>query len=431
MGLFLLFLAARSLHATDLFDPVPIRVLRGPAATPWDMIECLRDRDPHLRREMFLRSTQPRDHTGGGIVDGFGTTTPPSSDFLLHYAPRSGRTTQRIPVLLIPGSGSNANHSFVGVMPQGEGGMMRYLSDRGLPVFAVTFAANHGDNHFQAEAIANAITKIRQVTGAPRVDLVAHSKGAVAARIYLSDLVASRPWRTRYRRDVRRALFLAAPNRGTDFVFRHPVSAALVFAREGLAFPAPRDLTYGFDLTGRTGILGGAFSGESQMLHDWSDRYPPNPMEPDSIISFSGGYGVAGHYPGIRKAIQRGGDLIERLERKGLDPSVEVGILYGTRPWFDRVTPDGIRRDAIMGEMDGPSDGIVLVDSLRATGGLVRRGARLLAVKELPINHAQCVYHPDALAWVYGQLIRPEDDPPSGTAMMPGVIPSSMKMTKP
>lgn len=401
----LLLLPASGVLATDAFTGTPVRTLTGSRAAPWDRIEAHVDAHPGMIQETFIRGVHQQDHTGTGIIDGFdGVTTPPSSQFLLHIAPLASKPTHPVPVLLVHGAGSNANHSFVGLRPGGAKCLMRRLSDGGFSVFAVTFAHPHGDCFLQAEAVADAITRVKQLTGAPQVDIVCHSKGGVAARMYTSGL--RRPWATDFRGDVRRVMFLASPQLGIDFSFRHPTSATFFFQLIGAAFSAPRDITPLTDPTGRKSIFGGAFTGQLQMLNDWSKVHPPSLIEADWLVSYIGGWGFMGHYPGIAEAIDRGEHLIDRLESKGLDPRVEYSILCGSRRMFDTFTESGVIHDAVPGEMDGPGDGLVFRESLRATTGLSRRGARCIDLTEKPINHAECLYAPDALSWVEGGLAR-------------------------
>jgi hypothetical protein len=391
--------------ATDLFTGQPLRTLTGERSAPWERIEAHLDPHPGMIQETFIRGVHQQDHAGTGIIDGFdGVTTPPSSQFLLHVAPGWNKAIHPVPVLLVHGAGSNANQSFVGLRPDGARAMMRKLADSGFAVFAITFAHPHGDNFLQAEALADAVARVKQLTGAPQVDLVCHSKGGVVTRMYTSGL--RRDWATDYRGDVRRVLFLASPQRGIDFSFRHPTSATIFFQMIGAAFSAPRDITPLTDPTGRKSIFGGAFTGQLQMLHDWSGVHPPQLIEADWLVSYTGGWGFLGHYPGIAEAIRRGESVIDRLERRGLDPKIEFALLFGSRRMFDQFTEHGVVHDAAPGEMDGPGDGLVFRESLRATTGLTRRGARCVDVTEQPINHAECVYAPSALTWVTEQLSR-------------------------
>ena len=76
--------------------------------------------------------------------------------------------------------------------------------------------------------MADAIDRIKKLTGAGTVDVVAHSKGGIAARIYMSNMSA-----TAYRHDVRRLVMLGVPNLGTDFAFRNPSISYLIYTAGG------------------------------------------------------------------------------------------------------------------------------------------------------------------------------------------------------
>ena len=81
--------------------------------------------------------------------------------------------------LIVPGAGDNASRSAVPAISE--------LRQRGYGCFSITFAHPHGDNYVQAQQIANAVARIREVTGASQVDIIAHSKGATATAIYLAN----------------------------------------------------------------------------------------------------------------------------------------------------------------------------------------------------------------------------------------------------
>ena len=387
--------------ATEQFEPKPEATVTGAAAAPWDRTERLHDRHPELITEKFNRDTQPKDMIGEGIVDAFGTSTPSSGTVLLHFAPGWKKATQKVPVLLVHGTGSNANHSFA-VARDGHGEMVNHLTKEGRAVFAVSFAAPFGSNWLQREMLADAIARVKQVTGSSQVDLIAHSKGCVVARMYISDV--KKPWGTAYRGDVRRAVLLASPNLGIDFTWRHPNSATFVFPAMGVNFASPRDMTYMIDLTGSHGVYGGTQDGVLELAYDLARQYPYSLLEVDGIVSRLGGFGTLGHYPGIEAAIERTGHLIDQLEHAGVDPRVELALMAGTNQYF--ANPSPLPVPPIPGELDGPSDGMVLSVSLEHTSGLTRRGAHLLELKRLKVNHGECVYAPEALAWISGILAR-------------------------
>jgi triacylglycerol lipase len=75
----------------------------------------------------------------------------------------------------------------------------------GAKVQTITFQDPTGSNRDHAEEIDSAVAHILHETGAPRIDIVAHSMGGLATRWYLRTHAAP----------VRRAVFIASPHRGT------------------------------------------------------------------------------------------------------------------------------------------------------------------------------------------------------------------------
>ena len=106
-----------------------------------------------------------------------------------------------VPVLLVPGWGDAAPE----VRPIAE-----RLIEEGWPeqnVLALTFRDPFGSNEGNAREVAEAVLRLRELSGGERVDIVAHSMGGLAVRRLLSGLPESEY--------VRRVVFLATPHRGT------------------------------------------------------------------------------------------------------------------------------------------------------------------------------------------------------------------------
>lgn len=76
----------------------------------------------------------------------------------------------------------------------------------GPAVRALTFEEPTGSNMDHAAEIDSVVTLVLQETGAPEVDIVAHSMGGLATRWYLN---------TRPEAPVRRVAFLGTPHQGT------------------------------------------------------------------------------------------------------------------------------------------------------------------------------------------------------------------------
>jgi pimeloyl-ACP methyl ester carboxylesterase len=300
-----------------------------------------------------------------------------------------------VPVLLVHGAGLTANHCFADrPIEQPHEGLAARLARSGRAVFALTFAHPHGDNFLQAEALALALARVREVTGKKQVDLVAHSKGGMAARIYLSD--AGPEWATRYRGDVRRYVMLGTPNGGIDVSFAYPNLNYWILEKKS---PAPLSwldgLHYGVrkDFTAQSiYAAGGAFPGQAQMLRRWDDRYGKTTSKGqfDVETTYEGGKGLVSTSLGIDRAIEKGGHVIARLSKKGIAPGVQLAALAGTQSWVV----------GLVGERRGPSDGLLLAASVRELGPLTQRGAKVIRSDLRRWNHLQLVYEPGANDWV-------------------------------
>jgi len=104
-----------------------------------------------------------------------------------------------VPVLVVPGWFDTA---------EALAGLRVRLRSAGWPadrVAAVTFADPTGSNVEHAEEIGRAVGFLLRRTGAEQVDIIAHSMGGLATRVYLRDNPGT----------VRRVVFMATPHRGT------------------------------------------------------------------------------------------------------------------------------------------------------------------------------------------------------------------------
>jgi triacylglycerol lipase len=124
---------------------------------------------------------------------------------LLGAAPAAAQT---YPVLLVPGWGDDATN----LAPLRE-----LLIDAGWPeeqVVALSFVDPFGSNASHAQEIAEAAEALRERTGTPRIDVIAHSMGGLATRYFLANLPDRTPT-GRLAPPVRRVIFLGTPHRGT------------------------------------------------------------------------------------------------------------------------------------------------------------------------------------------------------------------------
>lgn len=335
------------------------------------------------------------------IVAAFGQEAPASRHVLLHLGRRWEKGTG-VPILLVHGATVDAQYWHNPYGHPGHG-LAPVLEAEGRPVFAVTFAHRHGDNFLWAEQLNVAIARVRDLTGAPCVDVVAHSKGAVAARILASGLGLE--WSRPYRGDIRRLVLVGAPNLGIDYMFRHPLMNWGIFPER----PDPRmnaPMTWARTLVGGVWVntdpyslyrAGGFFPGQSQMLYRWDETYALPKTEPDWRTTYHGGRGLVSVSRGIERAIGEGGHLIDRLREAPLDANIQLAVLGG----------DASNRPFFLNEYTGPSDGLVFVKSAMHTEDMTRGGATLLAADVLPLNHGQLVYKSTAKRWIADVLNRP------------------------
>lgn len=133
---------------------------------------------------------------------------------LLHYAgdPPAGAPQGR-PVLLVHGANKDANFWWDPSEDGANKGLPQRLRDQGCQVFALTFAHNQDDNLLQAEQISNCIDRIKELTGQSQIDLIAHSKGGVSSRIYVTDEVKE-SWMHKFKGELHRLALVWFPQRG-------------------------------------------------------------------------------------------------------------------------------------------------------------------------------------------------------------------------
>jgi triacylglycerol lipase len=439
--------------ATPAFDPTtPAERFEGRETFTqpedirlWNAIERWEDMEPGLFvQEAFNDGITWRDTDfTPWIASAFGTGTPHSASFLLHIGLRED-TAEGTPILMVPGAGDNASRGFVT--------MATRMDRTNRPVFAMTFAHPHGDVFRHAEAVADAIAVIRARTGAEQVDVVAHSKGGIAATIYASNLPSTDWGRadyaqhgTAYRGDVRRLVLVATPLGGVDTTYRWSGLNLYSLDSDAAISPSAWSTYYALpgvptDLSDQDMLPDGAdyFPGQRQLLapldalhplpgsQSWLGLYA---LQPDWLSTYNGGFGFQSYSEGIDVAIEAGGDLIARLRSAGVDPAVEVFLLAGTNPIMpngdddlaktfgqlggfldyeelladatDRGIPitadddelDGLERGAlVLGELTGPSDGLVFVASALLEAAVDARGAQVIEARQANLSHIDLLY---------------------------------------
>jgi triacylglycerol esterase/lipase EstA (alpha/beta hydrolase family) len=448
----------------------------------WSRVERLADPD----RGLFVAETfndvtawPAESNFAPWIADMFGTATPHSSSFLLHVGPNA-EFTRGTPILMVPGAADNASRGFVT--------MAARMDLRGRPVYAMTFAHPHGDVFRHAEAIADAIARVKADTGADQVDVVAHSKGGVELAVYLAN-TASAEWGdtpsaqayeavgTAYRGDVRKAVFIATPLSGIDTGFRWTNANLLGLSADTALSPSSWSAYYPYttvnwavstDLSAQDFLPadGDLFPGQRQLLARQDHELPGSntslglyALQLDWYTTYEGGTGYYSTSDGIDAAIDAGGDVLGHLASNGADPGVRLYTLAGTNPLMPNGTGDylgsvfgeafgdlsdastntwsnlladlvgdglvenGVAREEVqglasgalvLGEVSGPSDGLVFVESATSAEALTARGARIVdsAVKNL--SHIDLLY---ASPITGGLLVDAADDAAGNTWM--------------
>ena len=466
MSLAVFLLLSPAAHATAGFDPTtPAARFEGPevflqdgSIQLWSAIERLEDPDRSLFGAGTYNSMTAwpvESDFSPWIADCFGTGEPHTSSVLLHMGLHEESATGT-PILFVPGAGDNGSRGMVT--------MAAHMDTTGRPAYALTFAHPHGDVFEQAESIADAIARIKERTGAAQVDLVSHSKGGIAAAIYLSNLPGA-SWSdadysavgTQYQGDVRRAVFIAVPLGGTDTVFRWPLANALLLDADLSMAPSSWRTWYPYGASFPTGATdlraqdhlssdGDLFPGQRQLVARWDDVYAlpgASPLlgayalQPDWWTTYEGGLGYQSMSDGIDAAIADGGDVIASLGRNGVDADVELFILAGENPllhngseyWIDALygeaftdmlTASGdawaalvadlvgeglssvgftegevqglVQGKLMLGEVSGPSDGLVFLASATQAGSLTGRGAVVAETRVVDLAHLDLLY---------------------------------------
>ncbi len=357
---------------------------------PWHRVLHLQITHPMLSADKFLDETR---HTDPDIVEWFdGETDPGPGHFLLHEG-NLCTDAASTPVLLLHGTGGNAQETFVEPDLLGAN-YLATLESEGLCVYAITFAHPFGNIWNETIVLAGALEWIRGETGVSKVDVVGHSKGGIPAIAYASGYALDH-FALEYAGDIRRLVLMGTPIGGMDFSFRHPTFNYPDEMMQ-LAMPGTWDqiLEYGtWKDVYETSIYGGAYDGNLQLLRAWDDEYSLNMVEQDWYTTYYGGQGFISHSLGIAEAIDMGGNFMAGLRTHTVPASVDVFIGYGSSPVLG----------AVVWEATGPSDGLVFVASA-SDQSLFENVA---GAHEFPLlSHWQLVSTNTGADWVASKLLQ-------------------------
>ncbi len=392
----------------------------------WVRVERWKDDNPGFIQEDRF-PLDDRAAQNGQRLKFFGADpVPHSSVSILYYAPGWDKAKQATPILLVHGVDQAdrgwANPGELGDYGCGQKtcpntGLMQELAGQGYSVFAVSFAHVQGDSFYWAEQIGNAIKIVRARTGAPKVDLIAWSKGTMPTRMYVSSL--TQPWGTAYQGDVRKVVLIGGPNLGMDYSFRYGTalnaSVAIDFGGKNNA-PIPHDELYiNFKWVDRAehGIWkspkGDNYHGQLQAIARWDDKYPLTGVANFGLGEFPVGdsestyvgdanakvKAIYARGPGIDAAIAQG-SIIDDIVAAGMPASVETYLLCGDIDLKD----SSAMLTGVPNEIAGPSDGVVFIDSCAAKDGI----GKLAGTTILKWNHLQLGFKPEAVATITAWL---------------------------
>ena len=377
--------------------PADSKVVRVVRSKYWERIECYQDKTHPFAAQSVLNKSRHEDLE---VVAAFGSQLPDSSLFLLHFGPK-WRVNKGKVVVLAHGASDNSTRAWAAPeMMTGDPyktGLLQALEAKGYRVFAVTFPHKHGNIFYEAQYLADAVELAKLATGAAKVTLIGHSAGGLAARAYVSGYRLNTAW-TAYRGDVEKLITLATPHRGTDFAFRHPEFNYFSIKDEPVA-NAPmswdRILYYGqWQDTSEFSIYSDNFPMQQQVLYDWTAKYPVNTLSPDFYTTLHGGQGFVSHSLGINNAILKGGNFMNNFMAYPVPPELPVVVIAGT---------NSTMKDIPATEKDGPSDGLLFVESASHTADL-NHPARKLPIKTYLVNenHLTISYSPAMQAMITG-----------------------------
>lgn len=336
----------------------------------WDSVEHWNDTDSAWPAEHYLADGR-QNQTGEPAIL-FGSAQPPGSRFLLYRAP-GWNTNPGAPVLLVMGANDDVDREYSDPAAGGAGscgvlscpttGLMQYLVAAGYRVFAVNFANTQGDNYEWAQTISDALSRVKTETGRTSVDLIAWSKGAFAARMYVASVAPS--WGCAYQGDVAKLVLIGNPNGGLDYTFAHGTEGnPLVYPECGgsLNGPSPSQsyMCYGLIYSEpNLSIDSVYFTGQRQMLARWDGTYGIDATQNDWYTTYYGGTGFVSTSNGIGYAITHG-SLVSTIQSSPVPAAVPTYLLCGGSPSLI----------GFYNENRGPSDGAVFISSCESSTGI-------------------------------------------------------------
>lgn len=397
----------------------------------------------------------PDDLTGGYLVtECFGEATPPTYRAVLHdYPPAPLAPRWSRPVLLVGGAGDNAlrSLSFLAVSLSRAGFSVYALTFahrhgdnfQQAEIIANTIAFILDEK----EAAQVDVVAYSKGTVATRIfaGYTENIDYAMASEDYAAH-------GTPYDGEIKRLILLGGPHAGLDTVFRWSGANLLAIESPELdvatAWTQYRSLNGIFDLSDRSiyALETSPYLGQAQLLADLSDLHVLPGLNPslgayalqqDYFTTYYGGVGFQSTSLGIERAIEDGGHTIELLAQNGVAADIDVFLAAGGNPimsvgglssdlfetfwssddaaerrrnweelagsWIGDVFPWGSEAfqfdlprlfagTAFLGEISGPSDGLVFTASALDETALTAQGASVVESKLFEaLNHAELI----------------------------------------
>ena len=351
----------------------------------------------------------------------FGDSEPGSEAFLLHAAVGTSAATGT-PILLVHGAGDNASRAWSVLRDE----LVALGRPVYAITFAHPHGDVFGQAEVVADAIAvitartgaQAVDLVAHSKGGMAV--AAYTSHTASAE--WGDTPTANAYEqsgTPYRLDVRRVVYVGSPLGGIDTSFRWSagnflgLDADLAISPTAWSTYYPYGSTYWWyaeDLEEQDFLStdGDLFPGQRQLLRRQPAPLPGSlpwiggfAIQQDWYTTYEGGFGLVSWSEGIDDAIADGGYFMDHLAAQGMDPRIDVYVLAGGNPlmpngdetfrqlwdgvasasswdllltsvdtfvssltWDDTEAQGLAEGYLVMGEITGPSDGILFVDHL-------------------------------------------------------------------
>ncbi len=421
----------------------------------WGQIEKHVDPDRTLfRQEDFNASTEWPDESDWApwIAQMFGDSAPHSSEFLLHVSALEP-VSQGTPVLFVPGAGDNGSRGFITMATKlaNEGRpvfVLTFAHPHGDVFMQAEVVADaiarikHRRGVDQVDVVGHSKGGIAAAVYASN-----HASADWPSSAY--EAVG-----TVYDDDIRRLVLIGTPLDGIDTAFRWPAQNYASLDADTAVSPTSWRTHYPYgtgvmssythlDEQDFLAANGDLFPGHRQILRRQDHELPGAQawlgpyalMQIDWYTTYEGGWGYYSVSDGIDDAIDDGGHTLDALEAAGVDPAIEIFLLAGENPllhngaeyqwialmgetWVDLMTqgsdawadwmatvveeagaevdPDEVRGLAqgklILGEITGPSDGLVFLSSATHGETLTARGASIEETRVVDLAHLDLLY---------------------------------------